>query len=98
MDLIRKSQEDEETMKEKQLAGWVRLTAVLFRVLILLGLISLLILIIFLAFTNIFTIWILAVPVALLLTGIGIARLEFYLHDRLYAAGYKKTNQIDKEI
>ncbi len=97
MDMNKKSQADEETMKEKRLAGWVRLTAVLFRVLIMLGLVSLAILIILLIFTNIFVIWILAIPLALILIGIGLARLEFTLHDRLYAAGHKKTNQIDKE-
>lgn len=79
----RKPQAEEETMK-KGLAFWVRLTAVLFRVLIILGLIALILFAILLSLTKIFTIWILAIPLALILIGIGLARLEYCFHGRLY--------------
>lgn len=91
-----KSQTQEESMEEKRLAGWVRFVSILFRVLIILGLISSAILIILLISTNIFSVWILVTPLVLILIGIGFAWLEYHLHDRLYSAGSKKIDQIDK--
>lgn len=84
-------------LKKVGLAGWGRLTAVLFRVLIILGLISLTIFIILLVFTKIFTIWILLIPVVLVLIGICLAWLEYYLHDRLNATRDKRINPVNKE-
>lgn len=92
----RKPQAQEETMK-KGLAGWVRLTRVLFRVLIILGLIALIIFTILLSLTNIFTIWIMAIPLVLILIGIFLARLEYRFHGRLYTDQNTGPDQIENE-
>jgi hypothetical protein len=92
----RKLQAQDETMR-KGLVVWVRLTAVIFRVLIILGLITLIIFTILLSFTNIFTIWILAIPIDLILIGIGLARLEYRFHGRLYANEITGPDQIENE-
>jgi uncharacterized membrane protein len=83
--------------KGRKLAEWIRLLAVLFRLLIVLGLFLLIFLIFILIFTSLFSIWILLLPLLLILLGIGLARLEYHLHGRLYSIEYQAMNNVKED-
>lgn len=68
----------------ERLATWVRVLGVVFRLLIILGVLLLGLVTALLLLTEILAAWALVLPFALLLIGIWIAWLEYRLHDRVY--------------
>lgn len=68
----------------ERLATWVRVLGVVFRLLIILGLLLLGVVIALLLLTEIIAVWVLALPLTLLVIGIWMAWLEYRLHDRVY--------------
>ncbi len=70
--------------KIDRLAGWVRLLVILFRAFIVVGLLVLIILVLLILLTSVIKVWVLVIPLMLILLGIVLARLEYYLHGRLY--------------
>jgi hypothetical protein len=79
-----------QNKKLKQLHVWGRLFAVFFRLLIVTSLILLVISAAFLIFSDVFTIWIVILPISLIILGILVARVEYWLHRRLYATKNKQ--------
>jgi len=86
-------QEQKMASKARRLSTWLRLTGIVFRVLIILGLILLILVIIALIFTALFKSWILVVPFALITLGIMIARVEYRLHKRLNPEDKQELSQ-----
>lgn len=77
---------DPDLQKEaERLGAWLKLVGVLFRLMIVLGLLLMLLVISALLFTSLFSFWILVLPVSLMALGIILAWLEFQLHNRYYA-------------
>ena len=68
----------------ERLATWVRVLGVVFRLLIILGVLLLGLVTALLLLTEILAAWALALPLTLLFIGIWIAGLEYRLHDRVY--------------
>jgi hypothetical protein len=68
---------------EKRLTGWAKLLAVVFRVLIIAGLLLLILVMIGLLFTFLRQNWLLIPPIILIMVGIIIAWLEYVLHRRI---------------
>ena len=67
-----------------RVAFWVKFLGVLYRLLLISGLIFLLVLVGMLLFTAVFAAWVLIFPILLILTGIFLAWLEYRLDARLY--------------
>jgi len=76
--------EVKKKLDEKRLARWVRFLAVIYRVVLVAGLLTLITAIVLLIVTNLFTGWILLVPIALIVGGVILARVEYRLDMRLY--------------
>ena len=78
---------DEPTDKResiRRLSGWVRLLAILFRLVIILALLLFVLIILGLILTSFFKVWFLILPVGMLTVGIILARTEYHLHGKLY--------------
>ena len=71
--------------KPAPMSTWLRLIAVLYRLLIVVGLILGVLVISAILFTSMFSLWVLLLPVSLTALGIIMAWVEFKLHDRYYA-------------
>jgi len=76
--------ESEAERKIGRLSAWVRLLAVLFRVLIILGLTGIVIILILLLAVSHIKVWLLLIPVFALVLGLVLARSEYRLYNRLY--------------
>ena len=76
--------ESEAARKIGRLSGRVRLLAVLFRVLIILGLTGILVILILLLLASHMKVWLVLIPVFVLLLGLVLARFEYRLYNRLY--------------
>ncbi len=68
----------------ERLATWVRVLGVVFRLLIILGVLLLGLVTALVLLTEIIAAWVLALPLTLLFIGIWMAWLEYRLHDRVY--------------
>jgi len=79
--------DDKQSMEKetRRLHKWERVLAVLFRVMIIIGLALLVLVIVLLFVMNTFGGWILMIPVIVIATGILLAWLEYQLHLRVYA-------------
>ena len=75
--------------KSAPMSTWLRLIAVLYRLLIVVGLILGVLVISAILFTSMFSLWVLLLPVSLTALGVIMAWLEFKLHDRYYALNSK---------
>ena len=71
-------------MQEKRLAGRVRFYAVVYRIVLIAGLLLLIAAVALLLVTDLFSAWILLLPAALIALGIILARVEYHLDVRLY--------------
>lgn len=71
--------------KTKRLGAWLKLIGVLFRLMIVLGLILLVLVVGAILFTSLFRFWILVLPVSLIILGLILAWVEYRLHSRYYA-------------
>jgi uncharacterized membrane protein len=69
--------------QQKRLKNWVQLLGVLFRILILSGLVILIFAIILVLFTNLVHWWMLGFPLAVIVSGVLLARIEYLLYKRL---------------
>ena len=69
--------------KAKNLMGWQRFFGVAYRILIVLGLVLLILLSVLLILTEIFSFWIMALPLLLIAAGLILARIEYYFYRRL---------------
>lgn len=78
---------------EKRLWGWVRFAGVIFRLMIIVGLLLLVLSIVLLAVTSLFRLWILILPFSLISLGIILARIEYHLHGRLYTLQSREQAQ-----
>ena len=79
-----KTKESDRERRIRRLSAWVRLLAVLFRVLIILGLTGFLVTFILLLAASNLKVWLILVPSFILGLGLGLARLEYRLYNRLY--------------
>lgn len=70
--------------KAERLGAWLGLVGVLFRLLIVAGLILGVLVIFTILFTSMFRLWILILPAVLIALGVLLAWLEFRLHSRYY--------------
>jgi uncharacterized membrane protein YcaP (DUF421 family) len=70
--------------RTNRLAAWVRIMGIVFRLLIILGLLLLGLAAALVLFTDIIPFWVLVLPIILLAIGIWLAWLEYRLHDRVY--------------
>ena len=70
--------------QEKRLSRWVRFFAVLYRVVLVAGLLTLIAALVLLIVTDLLTAWILLLPAFLIALGIVLARVEYRLDLRLY--------------
>ena len=68
---------------QERLAKWVRLLGVVFRILILSGLVILVLSIGLVLFTNLLRCWMLGFPLAIVVIGVLLARIEYLLYKRL---------------
>lgn len=71
-------------LDEKRLARQVRFVAVIYRIVLIAGLLVLIAAVVLLFVTDLFNMWILILPAALIALGIGLARVEYHLDMRLY--------------
>lgn len=85
--------EEKKQAQIKRLSFWIRLLTVLFRTLIILGLISSAVVILLLALTSRFSCWILFVPGLLIALGILLAWVEYKLHNRHYQMAVKISGE-----
>lgn len=69
--------------KAKNIMGWQRFFGVAYRILIVLGLVLLILLSVLLILTEIFSFWIMALPLLLIAAGLILARVEYYCYGRL---------------
>jgi uncharacterized membrane protein len=69
---------------EKRLIRQVRFIAVIYRIVLMAGLLVLITAVVLLLVTDLFTAWILILPAALIALGIVLARMEYRLDMRLY--------------
>jgi len=79
-----KQVQDEQGIPETRLAGWVRFYAVIFRIVLVLGLLALIAAIALLLVSDLFSAWILLLPAVLIILGLVLARVEYRLDMRLY--------------
>jgi hypothetical protein len=77
--------EEDAALIEKRLARRERFFAVVYRIVLVAGLLGLIATVVLLFATDLFSIWILLLPVALIALGIILARVEYRLDMRLYA-------------
>ena len=90
---MREQQEEKKQAQIKRLSFWIRLLTVLFRILIILGLISLAVAILLLALTSGFSCWILLGPGTFVALGILFAWIEYKLHNRHYQLVVKNSSE-----
>ncbi len=76
---------DNANKSTNRLVLWVRILAVLFRVLIIAGLISLAVVVVSMIIFPTNGFWLFLIPLGLIALGIILARLEYHFHLRLYA-------------
>ncbi len=92
------NQQDEPVQKPdkqvKRLQIWARFFAILFRIMIVAGLLLLVVMIVALIFSSLMYAWLLVIPLGLIILGILLAWLEYDLHKRLYALS---NNQAEKK-
>jgi L-asparagine transporter-like permease len=74
----------EAEKQQKKLTGWVRFFAVLYRIVLVAGLLALVAVVVLLLATDLFNAWVLLLPAALITLGIVLARVEYRLDLRLY--------------
>jgi len=74
----------EASKQERRLTGWVRFYAVVYRIVLIAGLLVLIAAVVLLFVTDLFNAWILLLPAALIALGIILARIEYRLDVRLY--------------
>jgi hypothetical protein len=74
---------DRSAEQQRRLKNWVQLLGVLFRILILSGLVILIFAIILVLFTNLVRWWMLGFPLAIVVLGVLLARIEYLLYRRL---------------
>lgn len=82
--------------KAERLRTWLKLVGVLFRLMIVLGLILLMLVMAAILFTSLFRFWILVVPVLVIALGLLLAWVEYKLHDRYYAL--KSRNLVLEDV
>ncbi len=91
-----KSYEEQKTQRKiKSFSSWASVLGVLFRLVIILGLLLLILFLAVTLFTSIFPIWILVFPISVILFGIFIARIEYALHKRVKKRQPQQTKQED---
>ena len=66
------------------LSGWIRFLGVMFRLLIILGLLLFAAAVVLVLLTDLIPYWTVFFPVALVLMGIVVARIEYRLHQRAH--------------
>jgi undecaprenyl pyrophosphate phosphatase UppP len=74
---------------------WVRLLGVVFRLLIILGLLLFVVMVFGLIFTSAVSDWMFLLPIALIFLGIVVAWFEYRLHRQATAGDSQETNQED---
>jgi uncharacterized membrane protein len=74
---------DRSAEQQRRLKNWVQLLGVLFRILILSGLVILIFAVILVLFTNLVRWWMLGFPLAIIVMGVLLARIEYLLYKRL---------------
>ena len=84
--------------KTERLGAWLRFVGVLFRLMIVLGLILLLLVVGAILFTSLFSFWILVLPVSLIALGLILAWVEYRLHSRYYALKSRDLVHEDVQI
>ena len=75
----------------QRLTGWMRFVGVVFRILIVLGVILTVLAVVALISTAIFKVWILLLPISLIFLGVLLAWIEYQLYDRLYACKHEDS-------
>lgn len=91
----RQAEKDHLMEKMKRLLGWKRFLGVLFRILILSGLIFLVVLTAGLIFASWFRWWTVLLAAGLIVLGVVLARCEYQLHQRLYSLEKESQNTYD---
>jgi len=73
------STEESSGQKNGSLKGWVRFLGVVFRIVIILGLLLLGLALVLVIFTSIIPLWALVFPIGLIVVGVVLARIEYNL-------------------
>jgi hypothetical protein len=76
------STEESSGQKNGSLKGWVRFLGVVFRIVIILGLLLLGLALALVIFTSIIPLWVLVIPIGLIVAGVILARIEYNLFQR----------------
>lgn len=74
----------EPNPRAKRLAGWMRFTAVIYRIILVVGLLLLAATAVLIWFTRRTYLWVVIMPLGLIALGILLAWVEYRLHMRLY--------------
>jgi uncharacterized membrane protein len=89
-------QMNQHQVQIQRLSNWIQLLSIVYRILIVLGLVVLLLMILLLALTTRFSSWILLVPAILIGAGILLAWLEYTLHTRRLRLAEPQLDQGDE--
>lgn len=93
-----KQRENGVQVQTKRLSKRIRLLPVLYRILIILGLVSLALSIFLLAFNSRFSFWILLAPGLIVALGILLAWIEYKLHNRHYQLLGNNSSEEDADV
>lgn len=81
--------------QEQRLAGWVRFFAVIYRIVLVVGLLALVAGVVLLFVVDWLRAWILLLPAALIILGILLARVEYRLDLRRYHLHNPKPKEVE---
>ncbi len=87
------TQKPELDKHTERLTAWVRVLGIVFRLLIILGVLLFGLVTALLLLTEILAVWVLTIPLILLVIGIWMAWLEYRSHDRVYHLQQGSANQ-----
>lgn len=82
--------------RAKRLAGWVKFTAVIYRIILVVGLLLLAATAVLIYFTRRTYLWVIIIPFGLVALGIFLARVEYCLHMRLHNFQNPEPTQKEK--
>ena len=93
-----KQQANQDQAQIQRLSNWIQLLSIVYRILIVLGLVVLILVILLLALTAQFSSWILLVPAIMIGAGILLAWVEYTLHTRRLRLADPQLDQEDETI
>ncbi len=91
-----KEHTSEPNPRAKRLAAWGKFTAVIYRVILVVGLLLLAATAVLIYFTRRTYLWVIIIPFGLIALGIFLARVEYCLHMRLHKFQNPEPNQKEK--